>query len=76
MNINIFEGARRAGKLFLGLVIVIGMSMAIFGNGSTSFAEVTGWTIGVALFFFGVFLATGWIMRGLLGIPRGQDFKQ
>jgi hypothetical protein len=74
MSVNIFEGARRAGKVFLALVIGIGVITLVFGNGNDRLTVIA-ITASIAAGAYGAFWAIGWVMRGLLGIPAGRDFK-
>lgn len=75
MAINIFEAGRRAAKVFLGLVLGTGALILLFGNGNDR-EMVAIVTCVIAGLSYGGFLAVGWIVRGLLGIPNGKDFRQ
>jgi len=66
---NIFEGGRRLAKSIAAISIVAG----IFGfDGVPLFERAQNlaiWLVVVGACTW----ATGWILRGFIGIPRGQD---
>lgn len=68
---NFFEGGRRI------LMIIIGVSVlaTILGfDGVSSFEKIKNLALWVA-FLWGAAWAIGWVVRGVLGIPNGQDTK-
>jgi len=83
MAINVFEGARRASKLVIAiwLIIYIGTLLAMFSDRGFSNFDIIELMVLVGILFGGVLLilaftwAIGWIVRGFMGIPRGQDKK-
>lgn len=79
MEVNIFEGARRVAKLAV-LVAVL----AYIGSIAYEFAYApkidwreigsnAGFPLGWLAFLLALTWAVGWIVRGFLGIPHGQD---
>lgn len=73
---NIFEGSRRIAKVaaafWAGAVIVIA-----FLDGYDSF-ELSRFIVNLIsgpLVILAFTVATGWIVRGFMGIPRGLDQK-
>ena len=81
MATNSFEGARRIAKLVAALWIV-----AVFNALSEGWIDDQGWperlkefgwgvlwVIGGLVFIWGFSWAVGWIVRGFMGVPRGQD---
>ena len=83
MAINVFEGARRASKLVIAiwLIIYIGTLLAMFSDRGFSNFDIIELMVLVGILFGGVLLilaftwAIGWIMRGFMGVPKGQDKK-
>jgi len=71
---NIFEGSRRiakaAGALWLGAVITIAF---LDGYDHFQFSRFIVNLISGPLAILAFTVATGWIVRGFMGIPRGQD---
>ena len=80
MATNIFAGGRRASKISIGLWLIIA-AIFFFSLYIESSPNTRGWylmlgTIFVPPMIIWVFTcATGYIIRGLLSIPRGQDKK-
>ncbi len=76
---NIFEGSRRLAKLAAGLWaggFIVGAFLGAFDLSSKSGAGEFFIAILAGLVFIGFFtVATGWIVRGFMGIPRGFDRK-
>jgi hypothetical protein len=73
---NIFEGSRRIAKVIAGLW-AIGTLSAAFYDGIElfdfkAFFELFG---GGLVFIWAFTWIVGWITRGFMGIPRGQDSK-
>ena len=73
MAVNIFEGARRITKLTVAVWVAGWILTAFFIGFATSGALIA---VGGVVFIFGLSWAVGWIMRGFLGIPIGQDCKR
>ncbi len=76
---NIFEGSRRVAKLSAGLWFCGFIAGACLGgfnlSDKTDLKEFSIALLG-GLASIGVFtVATGWIVRGFMGIPRGSDHK-
>jgi len=75
MVINSFEAARRFSKL-VASIWIIGWIIKALNWGMQSnpivFASVA---FGGLLFILVFTWVIGWIMRGFMGIPRGQDQK-
>jgi len=75
MVINSFEAARRFSKL-VASIWIIGWIIKALNEGMQSnpivFASVV---FGGILFILVFTWVIGWIMRGFMGIPRGQDQK-
>ena len=71
---NIFEGARRIAKVFAVLWIIFVISIGLFAefNGDP-LVEFLKLFLGGLAFIGGFTVATGWIVRGFMGIPRGHD---
>jgi hypothetical protein len=78
---NIFEGSRRIAKLITGLWIVGFLVGAVFGGftiydtQSFDFKEFFKLFVGGPFFILVFTYAMGWIVRGFMGIPQGQDQK-
>lgn len=72
MAVNIFEGARRITKLTVAAWVACWILAAFFVGIATTGALIA---VGGVVFIFGLSWAIGWIMRGFLGIPVGQDCK-
>jgi len=82
---NIFEGFRRISKIFIGIWI-FGSIIGAFNNGFRSYpnnseASIFDTTtfllciIGGSIFILIFSYVIGWIVRGFMGIPQGQDKK-
>ena len=77
---NIFEGGRRASKISIGLWLFIA-AIFFFSLYAESSPNTTGWYLMFGTIFvppmiiWGFTCATGYIIRGFLSIPRGQDNK-
>lgn len=72
--INIFEGGRRATKIALWTILAFYLGLMFFGSKSESSYTLS---LLAACMYGGVYLfglSVGWIIRGVLGIPSGQDF--
>ena len=68
---NIFEGGRRIAKA----VAAISIAAGIFGFDGLPLWE-RAQNLAIWLLVVGAFTwTTGWIVRGFMGIPRGQDQK-
>ena len=74
MAINIFEGARRIIKLATALWVA-GWIVAAFIRPMREWPDGVGIAVLGLVFIFGFSWATGWIVRGFLGVPSGQDHK-
>jgi hypothetical protein len=76
---NIFEGSRRIAKLAVGLWFAGYITGACLGGFNLSDkSDLIEFSIALlgGLAFIGCFtVATGWIVRGFMGIPRGSDSK-
>jgi hypothetical protein len=76
---NIFEGSRRVAKLSAGLWLVGFSAGACFGGFNLSIkSEIKEFLLALfgGLAFIGCFtVATGWVVRGFMGIPKGHDHK-
>ena len=74
MMINIFEGGRRAAKVILSIMFAAYMVTLWFMKNDDEKLEFSI----VFAFCYGGFhlltMAIGWIVRGIFGIPSGQDF--
>ena len=76
MTINVFEGARRIAKLAGTLLIFVVVVVLVINWSDQD-------TVKLALIFLFAGLAslwaltwaTGWIVRGFMGIPRGKDHR-
>ncbi len=76
---NIFEGSRRLAKLAAGLwtggfvagAFLGGFDLSIKSELNEFFIALVGGLVFIGCFTF----ATGWIVRGFMGIPRGMDQK-
>jgi hypothetical protein len=77
MTINVFEGGRRIVKLATALSMALFLAFVFFGRGPyiTAFHEGAPWLVGGLVFLWVLSWTTGWIVRGFLGIPMGQDRK-
>ena len=82
MAMNIFEGARRISWAIAIIIIVIVMALlydqfpCVPGNyKSCDLSDFLVPTFWVLLGLWAFTYAIGWIVRGFLGIPRGQDKK-
>ncbi len=75
MAINVFEGARRVSRL-VAAIWIIGWIIKSLNEGMQSdpiaFASVA---FGGLLFILVFTWVVSWIVRGFMGIPRGQDKK-
>lgn len=74
---NIFEGGRRIAKV-IGAIFVIPAAIAaifkiLFGEPYAG-GEILGYTVGCFAIYWILVAALGWIIRGFLGIQRGQDY--
>ncbi len=75
MVINSFEAARRFSKL-VASIWIIGWIIKSLNEGMQSNPIVFASVVFGRLLFILVFTwVIGWIMRGFMGIPRGQDQK-
>ena len=76
---NIFDGSRRIAKVTAGLWaggFIAGSFLGGFNLTNESDLKQFFIAIVGGLVFIGCFtVATGWIVRGFMGIPRGQDQK-
>ena len=75
---NIFEGSRRvakvAGAFWIGGVITIAFIDGAFsGSGHYELSRFMVNLISGPLVILAFTVATGWIVRGFMGIPRGLD---
>lgn len=75
---NIFEGSRRiakvAGAFWIGAVITIAFLDGAFdGSGRYDFQRFIVHLLSGPVVIWAFTVATGWIVRGFMGIPRGQD---
>ena len=76
---NIFEGSRRIAKVAAGLWaggLVAGAFLGGFDLSNMSrlkefLIAMVGGLVSIGCFT----IATGWIVRGFMGIPRGKDSK-
>lgn len=85
MALNIFEGGRRIAKLTAVLWIFIGGWQTIEDWRRADYLPIEDQflrlaigllVVGVGLaFLWALTWALGWIVRGFLGIPQGQDQK-
>ena len=76
---NIFEGFRRIAKIFIG-IIIFGMIVGAFNGGFHSQGEfrISYFLLCIILWPLFIVILTvimGWIVRGFMGIPQGQDKK-
>ncbi len=75
MAINVFEGSRRVSRL-VAAIWIIGWIIESLNEGMQrdpiAFASVA---FGGLLFILVFTWVVGWIVRGFMGIPRGQDKK-
>ena len=74
MTINIFEGGRRATQVILWLMFgsyMLSMWLIPERDSKTELSIFFGCVYGGFYLFT---KAIGWIVRGIFGIPRGQDF--
>jgi hypothetical protein len=77
---NIFEGFRRISKIFIG-TIIIGMIIGAFFGGFHDYQgifDITSFLLCIILwplFFLILTIVIGYITRGFMGIPQGQDKK-
>ena len=85
MVINAFEGARRVSKLVAAIWIIGCILTAYYafrcipetnGISCTDPNEVALWLIRGLLFLWAFTLVTGWIVRGFMSIPKGQDHRE
>ena len=77
---NIFEGSRRIAKVasafWAGAVMVIAFfDGPFYGSGRYDFQRFIVYLISGPLVILAFTVATGWIVRGFMGIPRGHDQK-
>ena len=76
---NIFEGSRRIAQVAAGLWVggfVVGACNGAFDLTIASVLKEFFLRAVGGLAFIGCFtVATGWIVRGFMGIPRGLDRK-
>ena len=78
MAMNIFEGGRRASKILIGLWLILA-TMFFFSIYIDNSPNTTSWYLMFGMIFvpamiiWGFTCATGYIVRGFKGIPRGQD---
>ena len=76
---NIFEGSRRVAKLSAGLWLVGFVVGAFLGGFDLSIkSEIKEFCLALfgGLAFIGCFtVATGWVVRGFMSIPKGRDHK-
>ncbi len=90
MPVNIFEGSRRVTRLLalIGITIYLGTIAFVFFTAIDDSASPARWTevgrvavkgfVAISIwlaFLYGFSWTVGWILRGFLGIPRGQDHK-
>jgi len=79
--INVFEGGRRTSKLVIAIwlisCIVLFIEAVLGGNrfDIIGLIALAGIAFGGVLFILAFTWAIGWIVRGFMGIPRGQDKK-
>ena len=80
MAMNLFEGGRRASKISIGLWLILA-TMFFFSIYIDNIPNTTSWYLMFGMIFvppliiWGFTCATGYIVRGILSIPRGQDNK-
>jgi hypothetical protein len=77
---NIFEGSRRvakvAGAFWIGAVITIAFWDGAFdGSGHYDFQRFIVNLLSGPVVILAFTVATGWIVRGFMGIPQGKDSK-
>ncbi len=74
---NFFEAGRRVAIVAYIVITLITIAIFLFStSGPKEDAIVTlSISLGCALCIFVFTKSVGWIIRGLLGIPNGQDFK-
>jgi hypothetical protein len=71
---NIFEGTRRIAKVFAVLWIIFCAVMFLYVADLDEYPfRVPMLLLGGLAFIGGFTVATGWIVRGFMGIPRGLD---
>ena len=84
MAINIFEGARRISKVVIAfwLITFIIFNKQILKRNSIysspdifDLIMIAGIAFSVVLFILAFTWAIGWIVRGFMGISKGQDEK-
>jgi len=73
MNINLFEGGRRAMKVVIWLIFIVFFFLLI-GLKSIQSGEIILGAFVTATTFYIFARLLGWIVRGIFGIPSGQDF--
>ena len=82
MAMNIFKGGRRASKIAIGLwliVCAVVILSVLFTKGISDTADdwysMFGAIVVPLMIVWGFTYATGYIIRGFLRIPKGQDDK-
>jgi len=84
MTINMFEGARRISKVVIAswlITFIIFNEQFLKRNSIYSSPDISDLIMTAGIAFGGVLFilvftwAIGWIIRGFMGIPRGQDKK-
>ena len=82
MAINMFEGARRFSKLVIAIWVIFFIGIFIYIlvddpslKGFYLLIVFVSTLFGGPLFILAFTWAVGWIVRGFMGIPRGQDKK-
>lgn len=71
MQINIFEAGRRLLRVVQGLLALSAIGFLILGGepGKAIAVLFAAYLVGITF----CAMALGWIVRGLLGIPTGED---
>jgi uncharacterized membrane protein (DUF485 family) len=75
MNINLFEGGRRAMKVVMFLIFLVFFFLLVKLDSSQSGEIILGAFVTATTFYIFARLL-GWIVRGIFGIPSGQDFPK
>jgi uncharacterized membrane protein (DUF485 family) len=75
MNINLFEGGRRAMKVVMFLIFLVFFFLLVRLDSSQSGEIILGAFVTATTFYIFARLL-GWIVRGIFGIPSRQDFPK
>ena len=71
MNINIFEGARRIAKIITAIILLCTVGYVV--QNPKEIGESSMYLVGGLALFWAFVWCVGWVMRGFLGIPSGED---